>query len=339
MVLPKITVVVPSFNQGQYLEETLLSVINQGYANLELFVVDGASVDNSVEIIKKYQNNITWWISEPDKGQSDAINKGLVKATGEIITWLNSDDLLTPNSLFSVSQHFSQLAEDVGLIHGGTILFDAKRQLKTDWGYHPSLERNLAGMAFPQPSAFFLKEYLDKVGGKLNNQFHYGMDYDLFCRLACVCRFVPVRDIFSKYRLHDNSKSVRDQDKFIGDWNRVFVNLCKHLDWNDVLGEIKSSEFFSEEALVFYYPLNFIPEKTFLTTADKEMIIFYHYCYMLKAFYWSNQREKARELLKYILKQYPDVWIKNEKDIQPIMNKLALPDGLLRLLKRIKNYL
>jgi glycosyltransferase involved in cell wall biosynthesis len=339
MIFARISIVVPSFNQGQYLEETLLSIINQAYPNLELFVVDGGSTDNSVEIIKKYQQHITWWVSEKDKGQSNAINKGLTRATGEIITWINSDDLLTPGALHSVAKYFSSMPSDVGFIHGATILFDEKREIKKDWGYsNPSLERNLAGMAFPQPAAFFLKKYLDIIGAQVNDQLHYGMDYDLFSRLACICRFFPVKDIFSKYRLHDSSKSVMDQDKFIGDWSRVFVNLCKNLGWNDMLDEMRSSGFFEEEVLAYYDPFVFTPEKDINRYADKKKILFYHYCYMLKAFYWSGQREVARRMLKHLKHSYPSEWIKNEKDFSIIIKKLGLPDILLRVIKKIKSY-
>lgn len=337
MSFPKISIVVPSYNQGQFVEENLLSIINKEYPNLELFVIDGGSSDKSVEIIKKYERHITWWVSEKDSGQSEAINKGLNRATGEIITWINSDDILTPEALYKVAKYFSGLPSDIGLIHGGTILFNEKGEIKKDWGYsNPSLERNLAGMAFPQPGAFFLKKYLDKAGCKVNEQLHYGMDYDLFSRLACVCRFFPVKDIFSKYRLHGSSKSVLEQDKFIGDWNRVFVNLCKHMNWTDVLDEIKLSGYFKDDELAYYYNFNFSPDQHIVETADKKKILFYHYCYMLKAYYWSNQRVKARSLLTYLRKQYPAHWIAKEKDIPAIIRKLALPDGLLKVVKRIK---
>ena len=126
MDYPKITIIVPSFNQGQYIGETLSSIINQDYPNLELFVVDGGSTDNSVEVIKKYEQHLTWWVSEKDKGQSDAINKGLSKATGEIINWICSDDLLTEGSLKNVATYFLNISDDIGLIHGGTIIFNNK---------------------------------------------------------------------------------------------------------------------------------------------------------------------------------------------------------------------
>lgn len=336
MNFPKISIVVPSFNQGQYLEATLVSIISQQYPELELLVSDGGSTDGSVDIIEKYKNHITWWVSERDKGQSDAINKGLKIASGEIITWLCSDDLFTPGTLIKVAEYFSKQSPEVGLIHGGTTLFRDHRKISNNWGYsNPSLERNLGGMAFPQPSAFILKKYFDKIGRHVNENLHYGMDYELYARLACVCRFVHVKDIFSEYRLHDNSKSVKEQDKFIGDWSRVFVSLCKNLHWNDVLDKMKSSGIFTEEVLDFFEPFTFAPDMKILNIADKRKILFYHYCYVLKAFYWSGQRDKARQLLKNLQDAYPADWLKNEKDIPQLTRKLMLPDIFLRALKKI----
>src|SRR5690606_28750520 len=121
--LPKISIITPSYNQSNFLEETILSVINQNYPNLEFFVIDGGSTDHSVEIIKQYENKIDFWVSEKDNGQSHAINKGFKRATGTIITWLNSDDVLTPGILHKIAEKFSQLPDDVGLIYGGTTLF------------------------------------------------------------------------------------------------------------------------------------------------------------------------------------------------------------------------
>src|SRR5690242_10507015 len=153
--LPKFSVVIPSYNQGQFLEETILSVINQGYPNLELFVVDGGSKDNSVDVIKKYESHITWWVSEKDKGQSDAINKGFSRVTGDIATWLCSDDLFTEGALKRVAELFSTLPDDIGVVYGGTILFGENFPTKNEFGYeNAGVERFISGQAFPQPSSF-----------------------------------------------------------------------------------------------------------------------------------------------------------------------------------------
>jgi len=337
MGFPKISIIVPSYNQGQFLEETLLSIINQNYSALELFVADGGSTDNSVEIIKKYEQHIAWWVSEKDKGQSEAINKGVKRATGEIINWICSDDLLADGALHKIAEYFTNLPDDTGVIHGGTVLFNEKKILRNDWGYaDPSLERNLAGIAFSQPSAFIVKKYFDMVGGQVNETLHYGMDYDLYCRLACVSKFVPVKDIFSKYRLHTLSKSMADQDKFIGDWNRVFISLCKNLKWDDLLIEMKNTLIVSEQALSYYSPFNFPVDRKILAGADKKKILFYQYCYLFKSAYLSGDRKKARKLASILTTKFTTEWLANEKHIPQIINRLKLPEPLLKILIRVK---
>lgn len=340
MNFPKISIVVPSYNQGGFLEETLLSILNQEYPNLELFVADGGSNDNSVDIIKKYENRIDWWVSEKDSGQSHAINKGFHRATGEIITWINSDDLLMPGTLHKVAAYFQGFGDEIGLIHGGITTFKNGEDYRSNWGYpNPCLERNLSGMAFSQPGAFFKKKYLDRVGGTLREDLHYGMDYDIFARLACVCYFAPVTDIFSKYRLHPNSKSMAEQDKFIGDWSSVFINLCKNFGWKDIVEDMKQTGFFDKKILDWYYEFPFKPEKKILDKANKDMILFYHYCYVLKSLYWSDKRKEARKWLRKLKKRYPYQWLKVEKGILPMMRKLALPEPVLILLKKAKKLL
>lgn len=337
MIFPKISIVVPSYNQGQYLEETLLSIIQQQYPDLELLVADGGSTDNSVSIIKKYETHITWWVSEKDRGQSDAINKGLQRVTGDIVNWLCSDDLYTEKCLFKVAEHFSRQPAEAGLIHGKSTLFRDKTIVQDDGGYkNPSSERNFAGMAFPQPSAFFLRKYLDKIGRHVNEELHYGMDYDLYSRLASVCRFVPVNDILSLYRLHDNSKSVKEQHKFMGDWSRVFSNLCKNLGWNDVLAEMKSSGFFDEKIFDYHSAFSFEADQYILNGVDKKRMLFYHYCYLAKALYWSGEMDKAKLLLKFLKQGYPAPWLRDEKDIPGIIRKLSLPGFVLKTLKKVK---
>jgi len=334
---PKISIVTPSFNQGIFLEETLRSVLLQNYPNLELIVIDGGSKDASVEIIKKYEPWISYWVSEKDKGQSDAINKGFKKVNGEIITWLNSDDLFTQGALHQVAEYFLTLPADTGLVHGGTIIFKDEKLIKKDWAYHnPSLERYLAGMAFPQPSSFFLKKYFDKIGGQVNEHLHYGMDYDLFCRLACVCNFVPVKDLFSKYRLHGRSKSVTAQDNFIVDWTRSFINLCKNVEWDDLLKEMELTGLYQKRDLDWFEPFSFTPGQHILVKAQKRKILFYHYTYMFKAFYWSGQMDKAKQLLAILKSDFPAAWLNDEKAYLPMIKKLAMPGFVLRLLKKIK---
>jgi glycosyltransferase involved in cell wall biosynthesis len=337
MNFPTISIVIPSYNQGKYLEEAIRSVIGQQYPNLEIFIADGGSSDDSVDVIKKYESHLTWWVSEKDKGQSNAINKGFARATGDIITWLCSDDLFTPGTFHTVARYFSQLGSDVGLIHGGVTLFKGTNDLRTDWGYSDSsTERYLAGMAFSQPSAFFLKKYLDKTGGRVNENFHYGMDYDLFSRMACVCKFLPVKEVFAKYRLHDNSKSVTEAHKFMNEWNRSFIDTCYGLGWTSLIYKMKSTGVFNESIFEWRHKFEFTPEKDIIKKVDKEKLLFYHLCYVLKDLYWTGNHDHARVLLEWLRTNYSIELLKKEKDLPPIIHKLALPEFLLQMLKKVK---
>ena len=121
---PRISIVTPSMNQGAFLEATILSVLGQGYPNLEYFIIDGGSIDNSIDVIKKYQDKLTFWCSEKDNGQSQAINKGFLKATGEILAWINSDDILMPQSLFLMAHYYSSSEGEDALFFGNCIHFE-----------------------------------------------------------------------------------------------------------------------------------------------------------------------------------------------------------------------
>ena len=194
---PRITIVTPSYNQAKYIEATIRSVLLQGYPNLEFFIMDGGSTDGSVEIIRQYDPWITKWVSEPDRGQTHAINKGLSLGSGEIFTWLNSDDILVPNSLFHVAEMYRQSPNAVGWV-GGCYLISPEGVLLTtelprgltqselaDW-YH-------TGYIF-QPSCFFSANAYRKIGG-LDESLNYSMDFDLWIRLAGEGDYVATRRI------------------------------------------------------------------------------------------------------------------------------------------------
>jgi hypothetical protein len=180
---PRISIVTPSFNQGQYLEETIRSVLLQGYLNLEYFVIDGGSTDASVDIIRRYERWLTGWVSEPDRGQSHAINKGFARATGEILGWLNSDDIYLPGALGVVAAEWSRQPK-ASLIYGQAAYMDhdsvlAGEVLSLPYDYQRLLrEANF----IPQPSAFFRARDFAALAG-LDETLHFCMDYDLWLRL------------------------------------------------------------------------------------------------------------------------------------------------------------
>ena len=332
--LPKFSVVIPSYNQGQFLEETILSVINQGYPNLELFVVDGGSKDNSVEIIKKYESHITWWVSEKDKGQSDAINKGFSRVTGDIATWLCSDDLFTEGALKRVAELFATLPDDIGVVYGGTILFGENFPTKNEFGYeNAGVERFISGQAFPQPSSFIKTKYLQQAGPWVRVDLHLGMDYDLFARLGSICHFHEVKDIFSRYRLHNASKTVSQHSRLVEDWTRTFGNLCRNFGWTDVLEKMQA---IPQLVPFLNYSYPFTGDASIINKANKELTLFYHLAYWVKSCYHYGRREDARALLSILKKNYPAEWLQKEKHISQIISRLRIPDPLLNMLVGLK---
>lgn len=333
---PRISVIVPSYNQGMFLEETLLSVIGQEYPNLELIVVDGDSTDNSVETIRKYQAKINWWISEKDSGQSNAINKGFRKVTGEIITWLNSDDLLLDDSLQQVASTFSSAPENTGLIHGGAIVFESNKKEDTRFTYQvPSREAYLSGMVFPQPAAFFRKNLIDMVG-ILNEELHYGMDYDLFQRSSLVSDFLSIDKTLAKYRLHQHSKSVAESNRFMLDWNRSFVNLCKNLQWDKELAYLQRTGLFND-ALKYFKSYSFQPDPKIVSKVNREKTLFFHLGHMLKDLYWTYRSQEAKELKKMMKADFDDDWWQEDSRLRVVSEKLRLPDLALRILRGLKD--
>jgi glycosyltransferase involved in cell wall biosynthesis len=292
MSLPRISVVTPSYNQGQYLEETIKSVLEQDYAELEYIIIDGASTDSAVDVIKRYEQQLAYWTSEPDGGQSDAINKGLRRATGEIVTWLGSDDLFMPGALHAIARHFSE--SDAALIHGRTVLFGEGFKEQVKGADDHELEfRYLAGMPFPQPSSFFLRRVLLEQG-YLDETLHYGMDYDLLARVALNYRIEKVPDVFSKYRLHEESKSIAQGIRFTTDWAKTFSRVLRSFDFT---GEFIES--LAELGLYIEGEDRFQVTKSF-SREDVRKALLYFLEFQLYYFYENLDPKRARGLTAFI---------------------------------------
>lgn len=205
--LPLVSIVTPSFNQAEYLEETILSVLNQDYQNIEYIIIDGGSTDGSVDIIKKYENKLTFWLSEPDKGQTDAIIKGFNKANGSFLAWLCSDDLLEP-SMIKISAHFLSKLPAVGLTFGDRVRIDRKGNIYSFQRYPQFRNWHLKwGLTLPQETVLFRKEIYEKSGA-LNPTFKMAMDYDLWCKMSEITNFFHIPAFLGKFRTHESSKST-----------------------------------------------------------------------------------------------------------------------------------
>jgi glycosyltransferase involved in cell wall biosynthesis len=214
---PKFSIVTPSFNQGAYVEETILSVLNQGYPNVEHIVVDGGSSDETVEVLARYRDRLALCIREPDRGQSHALNKGFARATGEILTWLNSDDMLAPGALAAAALAFDRAGADmvagVCQIYEDGWLRDAHLTSCRD-GLLPiddllDLERCwLAGQFFYQPEVFFTRDVWDRAGGFVDGSVHFSMDYDLWVRFALErARLHVIGRPLARFRAHPGQKT------------------------------------------------------------------------------------------------------------------------------------
>ena len=241
---PKISIITPSFNQVQYLETTIRSVLLQGYPNLEYIVIDGGSSDGSLEIIQKYAPWLAHWVSEPDRGQSHALNKGFEHATGEWVAWINSDDIYLPGAFFKVGNAVAE--QECDWLIGKTVMTDG--QLRKIGMFNPELYSALgrdarytsrgwldfvctkqAGISLPQQSSFWRREVVVSAGG-INESIHYAMDHELLGRLARLgLRPTTIGDELACFRMHATQKTAdypmafwKEELSIVYDWiNRV----------------------------------------------------------------------------------------------------------------------
>lgn len=204
---PKISIVTPLFNQAEFLERTIQSVLNQGYPNVEYIIIDGGSTDRSVEIIKKYEKYLAYWASEPDRGQADAINKGFLKSTGDILAWQNSDDIYLPNAFFAAAEVFRNHPA-ASLVFGNIKFIDEGDRECGELRFVPFSRRALIyeGTMLANQAAFWRRE-LFLTAGLLDVSLTFCMDYEFFLRASLYGRFKLIRRFLGAFRLHRKSKS------------------------------------------------------------------------------------------------------------------------------------
>ena len=242
--LPKISIVTPSFNQGQFLEATIQSILTQNYPNLEYIIIDGGSTDGSIEIIKKYEKYLHYWCSEEDDGHYDGINKGLSHATGEIMAWLNSDDLYCPWALITVASVFSQLSEVEWLTTLKPIIWDWQGfclHVKTIPGY--SKEGFLDGRYLPsafreqrigwiqQESTFWKRSLWEKIGGYISLDFPLAGDFDLWSRFYQYSDLYGVDSPLGGFRSQHQQKS-RQIKTYSQEAQQSLEKLREKLEWS-----------------------------------------------------------------------------------------------------------
>jgi hypothetical protein len=215
----KISIVTPSFNQAAYLEETILSVLNQRYENLEYVVIDGGSADGSVEVIRRYEKHLAYWTSEPDEGQAHALNKGLARVTGDLVAYLNSDDLYLPGAFDAVVGHFQEHPACEWLC-GDTLFFGAG-ETYLQRAVVPQSAAHALCWAYqaPQPGMFWRRALM---AGGFAQQWRYCFDHELYVRqLLAGHRCQRLNAPLAAYRLHDTSKTVAEGSGFDAEFDAI----------------------------------------------------------------------------------------------------------------------
>jgi glycosyltransferase involved in cell wall biosynthesis len=210
---PLVSIVTPSFNQARFLEETICSVLDQDYANIEYLLVDGGSTDGSLEIIQRYAGRLAWWVSEPDQGQTDAINKGFAHAHGEILAWLNSDDTYQPHAIAEAVAYLQEHPE-TGMVYGDANLVDESGRVLGKFPARQTDYRRLRRgyVHIPQQAAFF-RASLWKQVAPLDPTFYFAMDYDLWVRLSRLAPLDYFPHLWANFRLHGSGKSVVSDER------------------------------------------------------------------------------------------------------------------------------
>ena len=220
---PLVSVVTPSFKQASYLEETMRSVLEQDYPNVEYIVIDGGSTDGSVEVIRSHADRLAYWVSEPDQGQSDAINKGLGRSRGEIMAYLNSDDTYRPGAIRHAVEAFNAHPR-AELVYGTTDYVDEKGVTLRPAPGRPLERANmLRGAAYlSQPAAFWRRRAWDRIG-PFRTDLHYSMDFEFWLRFGERYEIVFAPAVRATYRLHGASKTGGGWDPFAEEVLRVLA--------------------------------------------------------------------------------------------------------------------
>lgn len=223
---PRISIVTPSFNQGQFIEETIRSVLLQCYPNLEYIIIDGGSTDNSVEIIRRYEPWLAYWVSEPDQGQGYAINRGFEWSTGEIMAWINSDDFYAPAAFKMVAEVFIQSNKD--WVAGNCYTLELDGRISSGRGNpEPQIETWFVSCPYAQPGIFW-KRSLWEGTNKIDVKLHYSFDYELWLQFAQKQLFPYwIESHLAFFRKHHHSKTVANKKQFIIEDRLIYAHHGK----------------------------------------------------------------------------------------------------------------
>lgn len=326
--MKKISIITPSFNQGQFIEQTIDSVLSQNYNNLEYIIIDGGSTDNSVEIIKKYEKYLHYWVSEKDNGQSDAINKGLKLATGDIFNWLNSDDYYEPSTFKKINEYFTP--DDVLVVSGRNNILKDNLIVRISSGLYlyNSLEKTIGNAKIDQPGTFFRKDAIDKMG-LLNPSLHFIMDREWWIRYLLLFGLNGIKkvdDVFVNFRIHNNSKTNSFQDDFVKEALNLYYSITS------IYNVPEASKFEK------YFKISLIPEFIKLPNISTDLLQkSIHYFWLLRgSISYAHDDYKTAALFLSLI----NVELLQKEDAQlyfSLKNRIKfLPPFLKKLINRIR---
>lgn len=249
--LPKITIITPSFNQGNFIDQTIRSILGQGYPNLEYIVIDGGSTDHTLEILRQYDNQLIWH-SEKDRGQSHALNKGLALATGEIIGFINSDDYLEPGALLKVGGFFATHTEADWLTGKCHIIDEQSCEIRKIITYYKNIllmfnnyKLLLVVNYISQPATFWRKKITEEIGN-FDESYNYSMDYEYWLRMSGKCKLYTHKDYLASFRIHSTSKAGSSAGK---PFEAQFA-MASHYTTSKILLSLQS---FHNRLVIFIY--------------------------------------------------------------------------------------
>ena len=232
-----VSIITPSYNQASYLEQTILSVLNQDYPRIEYIVIDGASTDGSVEIIRKYESRLAWWVSEKDRGQADAINKGFARATGDIVAWLNSDDYYLQGAVSAAVKVFEEHPEAV-LVYGNMLAVDEDGRTINTLNYKQlTIEDLLCFQIIGQPAVFMRRFALQKTNG-LDSTFHFLLDHLLWIQIAQQGKILHTDQTWSAARYHAEAKNRAKAAEFGREAFRILETVARDENLEPILAKV-----------------------------------------------------------------------------------------------------
>lgn len=327
---PKITIITPSYNQAAYLEQTIKSVLAQNYPNLEYIIVDGGSNDGSAEIIQKYEDHFSWWVSEPDNGQSHAINKGLKNSTGDIISWLNSDDLLAEGALSAIAETFLNLP-NAQFVYGQNqnIIDDEYLPIKKN----PDDKlpaRYFYEFPYAQMSCFFHRDLLNRVG-YLDEKLNFTMDYDLFVRFACHVDFFQIDPLISYFRWHSQSKTSTLKNLAETEKRMVFSRLLYSLNY------LEGIKIMKELSLWITPDRTYTILNNYLLNSDNFPGLIYGFLkpYLID-WHIKGSFTKVRRILNFLKENRNQIGI--DENISRLFSIYHLPSSIIRLKRKIYRF-